>query len=97
MIAAVANIASGAIKIILVFSAIVALIAFLPDASDHPVPPEVITAIHDMYSYLNLMNYILPMFDILICFLLSLFLMAYSYIFRLVVWIGGLLVRLVSA
>jgi len=97
MIAAVSNIVSGAIKIVLVFSAIVALIALLPDASDHPVPTTVITAIHDFYGYLNLMNYIFPMTDILICFILSLFLMAYSYIFRLVVWIGGLLVRLVSA
>jgi len=92
----IANLVSGAIKIVLVFSLIVGLIALLPSAEDHPVPQAVLDSITNFYTYINIMNYILPMSSFIICFVISLFFWAYSYLFRLVVWLGGLIVRVVS-
>lgn len=66
---------------------IVTIISALPDASVHPVPPEIATGFLTMYQYIAPIDYLIPLRLILNLFALSILMEFFIGFWRLIMWI----------
>jgi len=75
-------------------TAFVVGINFLPDASSHPVPPEIDTSIQLLWGYLNSFNEILPLDTLFTILFYSIVLKFITDIlFPSIFWVWSMLVK----
>jgi len=77
-----------------VFALIVAGIALLPNGADHPLPPEIASAMINLYHWLYSLNNILPVDTLIkvvgIAVLLEIFTrIVYPLVFTFIKWMSG--------
>lgn len=78
------------ISIVLFYGFVVAATGLLPAAVDYPFPPEVAAAVLQMYSFLAVMDYLLPVALILTLFSFSILMEFAIWLWTLVRWLIGI-------